>query len=161
MGWLVAALLAFALVVVQVAACRQQRATVPKVAGMAGGPFNIDGRRAPRLLVDGLPFPPRPAGGFHAIGGRSFEVGGRDAVTVVWARGEQRLSYTIVAGRDDVPLDQGSLTRNVKVRGESRDLQWLSDGLLAFKRDGRMVVITGSPPSDELRGVMRGLALSV
>ena len=79
----------------------------------------------------------------------------------MWARGDERITYAIVAGADDVPLGYPTVRRNYKVRGESRDLHWLSDGLLALKRNRRTVVITGSPPSEKLRRVMRAIAISV
>ena len=160
-GWLIAGLLAVLLVVLYVWHERVTRPTVLKVAGLGGATFDSNERQALGRFVDGLGFPQHAAGGFRAIGGTTFEIDGRAGATVVWARDEQRINYTIVAGTDHIDTEYPWVVRNVKVRGESRDLYWVTDGLMTFKRNGRTVVMTGSPPSERLRRVMRELATSI
>jgi hypothetical protein len=76
---------------------RATRATVPDVAAQASLSTQITPEAALRMRVDSLGFPQRVEG-FEALGGSRFQVGGRDAAAVVFARGEQRVVYAIFWG---------------------------------------------------------------
>jgi hypothetical protein len=156
-AWLLAGVLVLALLLQQRIIHERNEPTIRTVAGMGAATFEANPDVAVARMVDGLGFP-RAGGGFHAIGGTTFEIGGREGASVVWARGEQRITYSIIAGKEHVEAQElWGATQNVTVHGESRDLNW-GDSLVYFKRDGRTVVMTGTPPSEELRRVMRNLA---
>jgi hypothetical protein len=156
-GWLVAGALLVALLLAQWQRREQTEPTIRAIAGMGSATFEPNPDVALERMVDRLGFP-EASGGFHAIGGTTFEIAGREGASVVWARGEQRMTYSILAGTDHVEARElWGDTQNVSVRGESRDLNW-GNGFVYFKRDERTVVITGSPPSASLRRAMRALA---
>ncbi|MDA0161848.1 hypothetical protein OM076_16360 [Solirubrobacter ginsenosidimutans] len=158
-GWLLAGVLAVALAVSVFAYFDAKHPTIAKVAGAGVATFEANPKIALGRFVDGLGFPQRIRDGFHPIGGTTFTLDGRPGASVIWAKGEQRVTYTMLAGTGDVPAEElWGATTNVKVRGESIDLNWAGDGLMYFKRQGRTVVISGTPPSEALRHVMRGLA---
>jgi hypothetical protein len=139
---------------------RLTRPTVPRVAEMAT--IALDDRPAAALArtVDGLGFPRWAGSGFRAIGGSTFEVDGRYAATVVYARDLQRISYTIVSGSRHINYATGTMTRYRRVRGETVELNWLATpgSVLTFKRNSRTVVMTGTPATPGLARAMSRLA---
>jgi hypothetical protein len=158
-GWLLAGVLAVALAVSVFASFDAKHPTIAGVAGAGVATFEANPEIALGRTVDDLGFPQHIRDGFHAIGGTTFTLAGRAGASVVWAKGEQRVTYTMLAGTDHVEAQElWGATRNVKVRGESVDLNWAGDGLMYFKRQGHAVVISGTPPSKALRHVMQGLA---
>jgi hypothetical protein len=138
---------------------RATRATVPDVAAHASLSTRIPPREALRMRVDTLGFPQR-VDGFEPLGGSRFEVGGRAAAAVVFARGDERLTYAIVSGTEHVNYyDRAGLYGPVAQQVDGRELQWYDDEMVVVKRNDQTIVITGTPASDELRGVMRRVAL--
>jgi hypothetical protein len=140
---------------------RVRRPTVPRVAGMAS--VAVDARPAAALArtVDGMGFPAWRDSGFHAIGGGTFVISGRPAATVAYARGEERIGYTIVSGTRHINYADSTLTQYGRVAGRQRELNWLdSELVVTFKRAGRTVVMTGTPATSRLRRDMKRLALA-
>ena len=133
------------------------RATVPDVAAQAAVSTRIAPREALRMTVDALGFPHQDDG-FTALGGSTFEVGGRRAAAVVFARGEHRLTYSIVAGTAHVNYFDDDYAPAPSYRGK-RELNWYGDEIVTVKRGARTVVISGTPASTRLRRVMETLAL--
>ena len=88
-----------------------------------------------RLSNGGITFPDYAgAHGWRAVGTRTDEIAGRTAVTVVYARGTQRVGYTIVDGE---PLSVPSGAKRVAYegldvailrRGDARYITWERDG---------------------------------
>jgi hypothetical protein len=138
---------------------RATRATVPEVAAYASLSTRIAPAEALQVRVGTLGFPQRVEG-FKPLGGSAFEVGGRDAAAVVFGRGEQRLTYSIVSGGGHVNYyDRAGLYAPTESYVDGRELQWYGDEMVVVKRNGQTIVITGTPASDELRRVMRRVAV--
>lgn len=138
---------------------RVTRATVPDVAAHASLSTRISPREALQMRVGALGFPQRVEG-FEPLGGSTFEVGGRDAAAVVFARGEQRLTYSAVSGAEHVNYyDRAGLYAPTTSYVDGRELQWYGDEMVVVKRNQQTIVITGTPASDGLRRVMRQVAL--
>jgi hypothetical protein len=138
---------------------RATRASVPDVAAQAAISTQIAPSQTRRMTIDGLGFP-QPVEGFRALGGSTFEVGGRRAAAVVFARGEQRLTYAIVAGAGHVNYydRDGEYAPRTRYVGK-RELNWYGDEIVVVKRNARTVVITGTPASATLHRAMQTLAL--
>jgi hypothetical protein len=98
---------------------------------------------------DGVPFPNlRPLFGWVPSGSRTDEIDGREATTVYYERGDQRIGYTIVSGEAiDVPEGGSETTLNdvelttVSVDPAGEVVTWL--------RDGRTCVMSGEGVSTE------------
>jgi hypothetical protein len=158
-GWWTAGALVVALAASLVQYHRATRASVPDVAAQSAISTVIEPSRALGMTVDGLGFPQR-VDGFRALGGSTFKVGGRHVAAVVFARGEQRLTYAIVAGAKHVNFydHDGEYAPSERYVGK-RALEWYGDEMVAVKRNSRTVVITGTPASNALRRAMQALAL--
>jgi hypothetical protein len=159
-GWILAGLLSIALTVAFVQYNRATRPTIFEVAGQAAIQLNLAPAAAQRNSVDDLGFP-RASEGFHVIGGSTFTVDERPGAAIVWARGEQRITYAIVSGTDRINAEFPQRLTYAQVRGEKRELVWIGDQVLTFRRDERTVVMTGTPHSEQLRRIMRGLATAL
>jgi anti-sigma factor RsiW len=109
---------------------------------------------APPLLEasgDGVPFPNlRPQFGWVPSGSRTDEIDGREATTVYYERGDQRIGYTIVSGEAlEVPEGGSKTTLNdvelttiaVDGGGPGEVVTWL--------RDGHTCVMSGEGVSTE------------
>lgn len=137
-------------------------ATVPQVAAAA---MRGDGDLAPApavaspgvldVEVDGLAFPDWRRFGWHHTGLRRDRVEGRRATTVVYARGQHRLTYTVVSGDDHV--DYGVPTLAVLRERGKIEINFIEGGpylrggmtdppagdiVFSLKRRGRTVVLT-------------------
>jgi hypothetical protein len=138
---------------------RHNRPTVTQVAGKAAVTFVAGGERALAQRVDGLGFPRWSGRGWRAIGGTTFLVSGRPAASVVYARGQQRITYTIVSGTGQINYGGG----RTHYRGQGTrkvELIWAETpgAVLTFKRQSRTVVMTGTPVTQGLISTMDRLA---
>jgi hypothetical protein len=159
LGWWTAGALVVALTASLWQYHRATRASVTDVAAQAAISTQVAPSQALRMTVDGLGFPQRVEG-FRALGGSTFEVGGRPVAAVVFARGEQRLTYAIVAGPGHVNYydRDGEYAPRPRYVGK-RELNWYGDEIVVVKRNTRTVVITGTPASAALHRAMQTLAL--
>jgi hypothetical protein len=159
LGWWMAGALVVALAASLWQYHRAARASVPDVAAQAAISTQIAPSRALRMTVDGLGFP-QAIQGYRVLGGSTFEVGGRGVAAVVFARGEQRLTYAIVAGAGHVNYydDDGEYAPTPRYTGK-RELNWYGDTIVVVKRNSRTIVITGTPASKGLQRAMQTLAL--
>jgi hypothetical protein len=108
------------------------------------------------MTVDLLDFPDAPAG-FRLVGIGGVEFGRRAGASFVFKRGSGRVAYTLLAGTDGLSV-RPTRTEHIPVDGASRELAWVGDRLVTFKRGGRSVVIAATPG---LADVMRKLAASL
>jgi coproporphyrinogen III oxidase len=110
--------------------------------------------------VDWLGFPRWEDSGFTPIGGSTFSIDGRPAATVAYARGVQRITYTIVSGTDHINCAAATQTSQRRVRGRQVELNWIlaRGAVLTFKRNERTVVLTGTPATPSLAREMYRLA---
>jgi hypothetical protein len=159
-AWLLGGLLGFSLLAAYVQYRRMVRPTVPRVAEMATVGLDAHPRVALARTVDGLGFPRWKDSGFAAIGGSTFTIRDRAAATVVYARGAQRISYTIVSGADHINYAAVTTTSYRRVRGRQVELNWIGmpGAVLTFKRNSRTVVMTGTPATPGLARTMSTLA---
>jgi hypothetical protein len=140
-------------------------ATVTKVAtagaALPSEPAPQPAAEAPGVLdraVDTVAFPDLNRFGWRAIGARTAYVSGRSTVTVYYARGDQRLRYTIVSGASDVVDAKGTTDEPVTY---GRQTMHFVNGIaqtttLVLERGGRTVVLAGADPA--LRRTMLRLA---
>jgi hypothetical protein len=170
-------LLAFGSLVVVVAAIgwfgREYRAQIPTVAKVAalgerlpqtGAPKPMSG--VPGVLdraVDTLAFPDWSAFGWRPVGVRSDELAGRSAMTMTYARGGHRLTYTIVGGTRHVTHATPTWTTYRRAqRGPKVELNFVPNdrgGLtLTFKRRLRTVVMTTPADAATSRPIIVRLA---
>jgi len=91
-----------------------------------------------REQVDGVRFPDyRQKFGWRAVGKRSDEVDGRPVATVIYARGDDRVRYSIVAG-DVLPEPSG---RDLEAEGTRVRV---TDGAVTWRRLRHTCVMQGS-----------------
>lgn len=113
----------------------------PAAADQAGTRLDVD--------VEGVVFPAFERGfGWHAVGTRREELGGRDTVVVVYGKGSRRIGYAIVGG--------SALSRPGGAAGTTRGgvlYQTLEIGgkpVVTWRRDGHTCVLVGAAPRNEL-----------
>jgi hypothetical protein len=150
---------------------RARRPTVERVAALAerlprtAAPTPMSG--VPGVLnsaVDTLAFPDWSGFGWRPVGVRSDELAGRSAMTVTYARGGHRLTYTIVSGTRHVahPTPTWTTYRRAQ-RGPKVELNFVPNdrgGLtLTFKRRLRTVVMTTPGDAATSRPAMVRLAV--
>jgi anti-sigma factor RsiW len=136
---------------------RRSEATVLEVARLAGrspsAPAPPTDRAEPSLLdaaIAGVPFPNYAARlGWHATGTHADELDGRKTRTVFYARGDQRIAYSIVAGN---PLAWPANARRTRRDGtELRHLRRGGQTIVTWLRAGHTCVLSGARLSrDEL-----------
>ena len=100
------------------------------------------------LDVDGVVFPDLlESYGWRAVGVRRDTVDGRDATTVFYEKGGERIAYVIVAG-DGLPVPSGEPTNRNGVRLHALPV----DDLVAvtWQRLGHTCILVGSVSRDEL-----------
>jgi len=144
-GWIIAGLLAIALVIAVMQYGRVQRPVVMDVAGAANATMTLGPRRA--VATD--PSRARSVPGFEVIGGTRFEVAGRAGGAIVYARGRERITYATVSGTENIN-NTGGYTQTVG----KRELRWQARDIVQTTRGGRNIVITFSPYSEELRRIV-------
>jgi anti-sigma factor RsiW len=92
--------------------------------------------------VEGVPFPDYAEKfGWRAVGRRSDEVDGRSVTTVTYARGGERVRYSIVAGEAlDEPDGEDLEAEGTRLRriGDANAVTW--------EREGHTCVMVGSAP---------------
>jgi anti-sigma factor RsiW len=92
--------------------------------------------------VDGVPFPDYAEKfGWRAVGRRTDEVDGRSVTTVTYARGGERVRYSIVAGEAlDEPDGEDLEAEGTRLRriGDANAVTW--------RRQGHTCVMVGSAP---------------
>ena len=159
LGWWIAGALVIALAASLWQYHRATRASVPEVAAQAA--LSTADRAVGRAANErGRARLPTAGRRVRAHGGSTFEVGGRQVAAVVFGRGEQRLTYAIVAGAKHVNYyDRDSQYMPGAVYVGKRELNWYDNEIVVVKRNSRTVVITGTPASDVLRRAMKKLAL--
>lgn len=148
-------LAATVLVVLVVATSHEEagRPSLPDVARAARNPAHLPAAGALDLRVDGLGFPDWNARAWQVVGGRRDRLEDRRlAGTVVYRRREETITYTILSGERGV--------ETLPPDGRVQVVDPGPDSLLALtgERDGRTVVMTGAPASDEMARTMRRLA---
>jgi anti-sigma factor RsiW len=153
----IAAGIAVLLVVVLPPQGRRNEPTVLEVARLAGrspsAPAPPTDRAEPSLLdaaIAGVPFPNYAARlGWHATGTHADELDGRKTRTVFYARGDQRIAYSIVAGN---PLAWPANARRTRRDGtELRHLRRGGQTIVTWLRAGHTCVLSGARLSrDEL-----------
>jgi hypothetical protein len=90
--------------------------------------------------------------GWRAVGARVDAVGDRRATTVLYAKGEKRIGYTIISG-DPLPPPGGART-SVRKGIPFRYLQRGDRSIIIWERNGRSCVLSG-------RKVERGTLLAL
>lgn len=140
------------------------------------------------LIEDGIGFPNWTRWGWTPVGGRTdpLEDDGRRAVTLLYRKGDDRIAYSIVSGTEDVNSDQGgrSVIRTPPEGKVGLDLSAVderfsvetgdrggrcgdgpcriySGSAVTIKRkiNGRSVILTAWPVSDELSREAQDMAL--
>jgi hypothetical protein len=161
--WLVtaaAAAVAVAVVALHSLGQRGPQLSLDAVVARAGTTFTASSTMFQGASTDGLRLPLSASGGFRPVGGTHFALGTRGVASAVFARDDERIAYTLVGGTDDLSYD-ASRTEDVVVNGERRTLSWINDGLMTFEREDRAVIVSATPASPELAGVMRELATAL
>src|SRR5918999_533880 len=107
-------------------------------------PAPLTDRAEPSLLdaaIAGVPFPNYPARlGWHATGTHADELDGRKTRTVFYARGDQRIAYSIVAGN---PLAWPANARRTRRDGtELRHLRRGGQTIVTWLRAGHTCVLS-------------------
>jgi hypothetical protein len=98
------------------------------------------------LKVDGVPYPYWDSLGWEATGKRVDKVGGRVVTTVFYAKGSQRVGYTIVSGK---PVSVPSGTQMTVLNGVPiRSLGLGGRTVVTWERKGHSCILSG-------RGVSR------
>jgi hypothetical protein len=112
----------------------------------------IDPETPPLLEAsgDGVPFPNlRPEFGWVPSGSRTDEIDGREATTVFYERGDQRIGYTIVSGDAiDVP-EGGSKTTLNDIELTTLSVEQAEGEVVTWLRDGHTCVMSGEGVSTE------------
>jgi anti-sigma factor RsiW len=115
-------------------------------------PATVAGTAQLTAAVEGLPFPDLSrALGWRTLGVRHGRVGARDATAVYYAKGDQRVSYVIVAGPALPPPGIGSPTAKDGVTFWGQTVQGQSR--LWWRRQGHTCVIVGTVPQAELLSI--------
>jgi len=139
------------------------RPSVPDLVKIAREEMVDDARTATARKVDGLGFPDWRRYGWNARSGRLDRLeDDREAATVLYRRGGDEVTYTIVSGTGNVDDESVTLTRQISTpRGKVEIVQAGTDRVstLKRKRDGRTILMTGAPPSDRLARTMRRLSV--
>jgi hypothetical protein len=131
-----------------------------------------EGRRVALLdLADGVC--PSPVDDRRCHAGRTDRVGGRRTATVVYARGRERISYTLVSGAAHVNYGTTNGAEYRSTPGGKVELNWLGgfapdvetvphpEGyVLTLKRESRTTVLVGTPYRVSVARAMRRLALA-
>jgi len=135
-------------------------------SGTPGGPSVVEaaalGQRpalepAPRPATDkllarqgaGLPFPDwSEKFGWRATGARTDTLDGRRTTTVFYAKGAQRIAYTIVGG---APLDEPGGSDRVVEGTRVRLVRARPPALVTWQRGGHTCVLSGTADPDTLR----------
>jgi anti-sigma factor RsiW len=96
--------------------------------------------------VEGVRFPDyEEKFGWRAVGRRSDEVDGRSVTTVTYARGDERVRYSIVAG-DSLEQPDGE-----DLEAEGTRLRRVGDAnAVTWERQGHTCVMVGSAPLDTI-----------
>jgi anti-sigma factor RsiW len=141
---------AAALVVALVLATGSGAPTVTAVLDAAGGTpaaaISPAGGALLPVQVEGVRFPDyEEKFGWRTVGQRTDEVDGRSVTTVTYARGDERVRYSIVAGD---ALDQPD---GEDLEAEGTRLRRIGDAnAVTWERQGHTCVMTGSAPLSTL-----------
>jgi hypothetical protein len=149
---------------------REMRPTIPKVVAAASrGSLDRPAVAAARR-IDDLGFP--DVADWRITGGRADEVSGRKTATAIYARGRQRISYTLVSGSAHVNYGTASRAEYHATPAGKVELNWVGGitpdtevvphpaaYVLTFKRGSRTTVLVGTPYRVSVGRAMRRLAL--
>lgn len=127
--------------VAQAAELATKAPTEPAPASAGGSKLAVD--------VEGVSFPDYAQSyGWQALGARTGQVGGRDALVVYYGKDERRLAYVIVSG-DGLPSPSGGQTTTVG--GTPYQAVRLNDKLaVTWQRGGHTCVLLGDATPAEL-----------
>jgi hypothetical protein len=127
----------------------------PSVQDVAQAALNRPTAPAPARMghyvdasIGGIQFPEyEQPWGWKAVGSRRDHVGGRDALTVIYAKGGTGVHYTIV---DGAPLDRPDGAKVVDVRGTPVALKRTGDTLIAtWERDGHTCILASKAAGEQ------------
>jgi hypothetical protein len=128
----------------EVAQAALQAPTAPAPPRAGDNPRFIDAE------IGGIRFPDwEEKWGWRAVGARTDSVGGREALTVVYRKGQRGVHYTVVDG-DALPLPSDGEVRSVDIKGTPGVL--FADGdaeVLAWHRQGRTCLLASDTLSGE------------
>jgi hypothetical protein len=109
------------------------------------------------ITIDLLQVPTAAVGELRPVGAKHFEIGSRSGVRVVFAHDETRLAYVLLAGTQGLS-DADGRTEHIQVGRDRRTLTWIGPDVLTFEREGRSVIVTGTPGGGKTAAQMRQLA---
>lgn len=129
---------------------------------------SLSGAEAAARTVDGLRFPDWSGLGWRPVGGsRHALTDGRTAATTEYTRGDDRVTFTIVSGTDNVDDNELWPTatfamqnhRRVELLESTASLDGVTVPVLKRHVRARTVVLTGSSPRPSMVRELRRLAL--
>lgn len=141
------------------------RPNIPAVVHAARSPMIDPPAAAMARSVEGLRFPDWQRWSWKPVGGRrDILEDDRKAATVLYRRGDQQITYTIIAGTGNVDDEAATQTRQATTptgKVELSETWGPPAGLLILKRkrNKRTIVMTGTPAGARLARTMRRLAV--